>query len=246
MPRITPTHWATLEKIFLLDGWRFVREESLRGAVRPAPSAVSSMDPPIPPWRLKGWTLDACNCDYGCPCVFNAPPTRGYCQGGWNWHVTEGLYGQTRLEGLTFALFAAWPGALHEGNGEALLLVDERADQAQRRAIDTLLSGHAGGPWSVISTTLSRIHGPEYVPFEVKLDGVRSAVRAGTLLELEMEPIRNPVTGAETFPQVILPEGFVYKESLRAASRSFRVSGGVSYEHPGKNAAFAPFDYRGP
>jgi len=200
----------------------------------------------VPAWRLKGWTLDACNCDYGCPCVFNAPPTSGYCQGGWNWHVSEGQYGETPLAGLTFSLFAAWPGALHEGNGEALILVDERADAAQRWAVEALLSGQAGGPWAIISTTLSRLHGPEYVPYEVKLDGARSAVRAGTRLQLEMEPIRNPVTGAETYPQVILPEGFVYKESLRAATRTFQLNGAVSYAHPGKNAAFAPFAYRGP
>lgn len=84
------------------------------------------------------------------------------------------------------------------------------------------------------------------MPYEVRLDGARSALRAGTHLQLEMEPIRNPVTGVETFPQVVLPEGFVYKESLRAASRSFRLSGAVSYTHPGKNAAIAPFEYRGP
>lgn len=36
MPRITPSHWVALEKIFLLDGWRFVREESShRSYVKP-------------------------------------------------------------------------------------------------------------------------------------------------------------------------------------------------------------------
>jgi len=27
VPKITPTHWTILEKIFLLDGWRFDRQE---------------------------------------------------------------------------------------------------------------------------------------------------------------------------------------------------------------------------
>ena len=27
MPKITPTHWMIVEKIFLLDGWRFDRQE---------------------------------------------------------------------------------------------------------------------------------------------------------------------------------------------------------------------------
>src|SRR6476646_4454560 len=33
--------------------------------------------------RLNGTVLIACNCDWGCPCNFNAPPTTGTCAGGW-------------------------------------------------------------------------------------------------------------------------------------------------------------------
>jgi hypothetical protein len=32
-------------------------------------------------WRMKGQWLKNCNCAYGCPCDFNALPTRGGCQG---------------------------------------------------------------------------------------------------------------------------------------------------------------------
>lgn len=36
MPKITPTHWTVLEKIFLKDGWRFDRQEgSHRSYVKP-------------------------------------------------------------------------------------------------------------------------------------------------------------------------------------------------------------------
>jgi len=36
VPKITPTHWATLEKVFLMDGWRFDRQEgSHRSYVKP-------------------------------------------------------------------------------------------------------------------------------------------------------------------------------------------------------------------
>ena len=55
-----------------------------------------------------------------------------------------------KLDGLSFSVYANWPGAIHEGNGEALILIDERADAAQRAAIDTLLGGKVGGPWQVL------------------------------------------------------------------------------------------------
>jgi len=36
VPKITPTHWTTLEKVFLMDGWRFDRQEgSHRSYVKP-------------------------------------------------------------------------------------------------------------------------------------------------------------------------------------------------------------------
>jgi hypothetical protein len=91
------------------------------------------------PWKMKGTVLVACNCDYGCPCNFKAPPSHGKCEGGWTWHVREGSCGDTELDGLNFSIYVNWPGAIHEGNGEALILIDERADDRQREAIATLV-----------------------------------------------------------------------------------------------------------
>ena len=197
-------------------------------------------------WRLKGMVLIACNCDYGCPGKFNARPTTGECEGNWNWHVEDGQYGGTRLDGLTFSAAIDWPGAIHEGNGEALILIDERADEAQRQAIQTLLSGAAGGPWAIIASTITKVHGPYYVPYEFQFREHHSTLRAGEYLQLEMEPIRNPVTKAEVHPRILLPEGFVWKEGSVVASKTYSVRDGISFDHSGQYAAFAPFEYQGP
>ena len=152
-------------------------------------------------WSMKGTVVVACNCDYGCPCNFQALPTMGKCEGGWTWHVDEGAYGDVRLDGITFTLTVNWPGAIHEGDGVAVLLVDERSDDAQRDAIHTLVKGDVGGPWGVLGWTWPTLEGPEAVPYELQLDGIRAIVRAGDLYEVESEPIRNPVTGAEIDPR---------------------------------------------
>ena len=197
-------------------------------------------------WRLKGTLLIACNCDYGCPCNFNALPTQGKCEGHWTWHVDEGRFGDVTLDGLNFTVAVDWPGAIHEGNGEALVLVDERADDDQREAIAALVRGEAGGPWGVLARTWPTVHGPESVRYEVEIDGIRSRMRAGDKVELEMEPIRNPVTGAEVTPGAVLPEGIVFKRGDFASSKAFRVNDGIAFDHPGKYAAVAPFEYSGP
>jgi len=53
-------------------------------------------------YRLKGHLLGACNCDWGCPCSFEARPTKGFCEGSYIWHVEEGHFHGTPLNGSTF------------------------------------------------------------------------------------------------------------------------------------------------
>ena len=190
--------------------------------------------------------LQGCNCDYGCPCNFNAPPTPGNCEGTWISHIDEGIYGDARLDGLNFAIGAIWPQAIHLGNGEGFVLIDERADQSQREGLLAILTGKVGGPYGILANTIGKFHETQFLPFEIKLDGANSTVRAGNAVELEMEPIRNPVTGVESFPGVVLPQGILYKESTRASSKIFRVNAGVSYEYTGKDTAISPFEWSGP
>lgn len=203
-------------------------------------------DAAIPPWHLRGQVIIACNCDYGCPCNFNGLPSQGKCEGSWSWHVEDGQYGDVPLSGLTFSEAVNWPGAIHHGDGEGIVVIDEAADARQREALQALLSGRAGGPWKIISATVSRLHGPEFVPYEVHVEDFRSRVRAGDVLRLEMAPVKNPVTGAEVHPRALLPEGFVCKDAQLAASTEFAVTGPVSFDHTGRYAATGPFDYAGP
>lgn len=195
-------------------------------------------------WTMQGTVLIACNCAYGCPCNFNALPTTGKCEGEWTWHVEEGAYGDVDLRGATFTLAVNWPGAIHEGNGVALLLVDERTTAAQRDAIHTLVKGEAGGPWGVLGWTWPTLHGPEAVPFELELSGLRSRVRAGAGFELELEPIRNPVSGAEVTPSAVLPQGIVFKRGDFASARRYRVEA-LGIDYGDTYAAVAPFAYEG-
>jgi hypothetical protein len=120
-----------------------------------------------PTWKLQGTVLIACNCDYGCPCNFNARPSRGKCEGGWTWHVERGMFDGVSLDGLNFSVYANWPGAIHEGNGEAVILVDECANDRQRDAITTLVGGNVGGPWGVLAWTWPKVHGPLPVAYEL-------------------------------------------------------------------------------
>ncbi len=195
-------------------------------------------------WNLKGTVLVACNCAYGCPCNYNALPTSGDCEGGWTWIFDEAEVDGVRLDGLGLAVFADWPGAIHEGGGVASAYIDDRADEAQRAALTRLACGEVGGPWALFINTYE-LSGPHPVRFDVELSEHTSRFEIGDVAKLQMEPIRNPVSGAEVHPSVRLPEGLVFNEGYYATSSVFTVDGGVTYDHSGRNTEYAPFAYSG-
>ena len=195
-------------------------------------------------WNLTGTVLVACNCAYGCPCNYNARPTTGDCEGGWTWIIEKGELDRVKLDGLGVAVFADWPGAIHEGGGVAAAYIDERADDDQRAALTRVARGEIGGPWAIFINTYE-LAGPHFVPFDVELSEHTSKFTIGDVAKLEMQPISNPVTGDAVHPSVRLPEGLVFNEGYYATSSVFTVADGVRYDHSGKNTEYAPFAYSG-
>jgi hypothetical protein len=196
-------------------------------------------------WRVKGNVLIACSCDWGCPCNFNARPTRGFCQGGWTWIIDEGRVGDVDVGGIALSIFCAWPKAIHEGDGKATAVIDDRAGEAQFEALTPLVRGEIGGPWGIFINTYE-LSGPQPARYSVNLAEHATTLKIGDMVDLEIMPITNPVTGAEVHPEMILPEGLVLKRAHLAATKTFRVDDGISFDHSGKYSAFGPFEYEGP
>jgi hypothetical protein len=51
-------------------------------------------------WSIKGPHFVNCDCDYGCPCQFNALPTYRTCLALVAWRIEEGHCGDVSLDGL--------------------------------------------------------------------------------------------------------------------------------------------------
>src|SRR5258708_1898683 len=146
-------------------------------------------------WSFDTDYLQACNCDYGCPCEFSAPPTPGFCEGLGAWRINQGNHGDTRLDGLGLAFAAHWPKAIHEGGGTVCAFIDEKANPAQRDALVQIVSGSAGGlPFEILATTFSKMLEPRFVPFQFHMDGRNSSVQLGDAMRISVVPISNPVT----------------------------------------------------
>ena len=65
------------------------------------------------PWEIQGTELINCNCSYGCPCQFNALPSKGFCEAMGAISITRGHYGDVPLDGVKIAVVFQWPGPIH-------------------------------------------------------------------------------------------------------------------------------------
>lgn len=194
-------------------------------------------------WRLEGEWIKNCNCAFGCPCDFNARPTKGFCKGLAGMRITKGNFEDVSLDGLSFFMTVEFPGALHEGNGQAQPIIEERASPAQREALFKILSGQnslEGTLFHIFSLIVTKLHDPIFAPiaFEFDKKARLARVRIPGVLETEVEPIKNPVTGLPHRIQVMMPEGFEHLEG-EVASSNIRSSGAIQFETQGCHSTLA-------
>jgi len=168
------------------------------------------------PWEIHAVVVANCNCAYGCPCQFNALPTYGTCEAADGFHIEKGFYGGVSLDGLSAGMLAKWPGPIHEGNGERLIIIDDQATAEQRNALEKIISGEDTEEFatifSVVNAMTTMRHETLYLPVTIEADiEARSGrVVVDGVFELNVEPIKNPVTGDEHRARIEIPDGFEF------------------------------------
>lgn len=186
--------------------------------------------------------MGACNCAWGCPCNFEEPPSYGSCEGVYLWQVEEGQYQGVDLAGLVISEISKFPEAIHLGNGTSVYLIDERANEEQRQAIETMVRNEA--PFSVFIDLTTEFIGFRYVPFQVTIDGINSHAVVPGKLDMHLTPMKNPVTGADELATLNKPTGFTSQVQELCTTSAFTAEAdGLSVNFPGKYAEFCPFEY---
>lgn len=195
-------------------------------------------------WRIKAKEFGNCNCSYGCPCQFNALPTHGNCAAVVAFQIEEGYFGDVKLDGLRAAMLASWPKAVHEGNGTMQLIIDERADEAQRDALVKVMTGQEtkdmATVWWVYSAMSPNKQPPLFKPIEleVDVDERRGRLFVPGVVETVGEPIKNPVTGAPHRVRIDSPNGFEYRIA-EIASATTKATGDIPLELNNSYSQFA-------
>ena len=189
------------------------------------------------PWELHGRSFGNCNCAFGCPCQFNALPTYGTCEAAVGYIIDTGFYGDVRLDGLMAGFTVKFPGPVHEGNGEQQLVIDERATDEQREALQTIMSGgdteEMATMFWIYDAMSPNKHDTLYKKLDMEID---IEARTGHILvdgvyEVLGEPIKNPVTGVEHRVRIDIPNGFEYRIAEMGSGTTTTMGGGIKLDN---------------
>ena len=163
-------------------------------------------------WRMVGDEVGSCNCDWGCPCQFDALPTHGNCMAMIAYEVTRGkLRRHAPRRACASPSWSRGPGPIHEGGGTRQTIIDESASPEQREAIEALVLGkHGGDYFEIFASVMSKELDTVYAPIEIDADreARTASVRIGDLAERHGRADQEPGDGRRA-PGADRPAGWV-------------------------------------
>ncbi|MFE5714999.1 DUF1326 domain-containing protein [Streptomyces sp. NPDC056501] len=210
----------------------------------------------VPRWHTAGDWFDTCRCDVPCPCSFAQAPTYDRCDGVLVWHIRDGRYGDVPLDGLNVLMLGSFVGnvwADEHTDAYAAVFLDERADEAQRGALQMIFGGQAGSwPAQFGEMFGAEMRGMDFAPIEFEVADDLSSWRASVpgRVEASGEALTGPTTpegarvqstnlpGSETGPGQVVTWGRATADRADAF--------GFQWNWDGRSSKHIPFDWTGP
>ena len=210
----------------------------------------------IPNWRIAGDWIDVCSCNVPCPCTFAQPPTGRVCDVIFGYKIESGHFGETNMGGLNVVIIAGFTGSIWHGDKlDAGVFFDAAANPAQRRALELIFTGQAGG-WmkQFIPPILRNLKGVEFANISIEIDESleKWSVEIPQLLRAEGEALTGPTADPTKRVQTINPPGsevgptsgvVTWGKSVEGRWQAFGFSQDIP---PGQSSKHIPFEWSGP
>lgn len=207
---------------------------------------MSLLEPNIE-WWAKGVMFENCNCRLLCRChiSYRQPADHDRCVGCFAIEISEGCFGDVDLGGARAFFSVDAPRQMLEGNWRATLIIDEKANAAQRTAIISILTGQAGGTWGVLGGLVSEFLPVSYAPIQFENERKHKRMWAEGIFDTSQEPIK----GADKVNEVRLEN---IHNQVHGSSQILAL-GTTTFEAPGfslvtekTHAIYSEFSWSGP
>ena len=192
-------------------------------------------------WSVRGLYTEACSCETACPCIFASPPSKGYCEALIGWTVDSGHFEGTRLDGFNVLWALYIPAHVLKGNFKLALYVDQRANTAQRAALEAIFSGKAGGPLAGLAPLISEMLPTKTAAFQFQAEGKRRRMVVSGIGELDITALK----GADGGDVIVhnSPMAAVSPITIAKSTRQSYRDHGLNWESSEKSGFIAQFWY---
>ena len=193
-------------------------------------------------YAIEGDYLEGCNCDLSCNCVYLAPATNEGCDVFFAWRIARGAKDGVDLGGLNVAMAVRSGRVMTDGKWKLALYVDERATDAQSKAITEIFGGKAGGHLANVAPLVGEVTGVHRARISFERSGKKGSIHVGDVLDLAVEELvgadgKSPITLANA------PLGAVTQPLRQGRAERIRYSGPWRTDASGTNAFVADFRY---
>ena len=163
-------------------------------------------------WWARGLIFENCACTLVCPghMHFSQLCTHERCKGFWALRFDDGVFRGIDLKDTRAVIAFDTPQRMIDGGWTQALIIDEAASPGQRVALETILTGQAGGPWQKLASFVATRLPTEFRPIAMADDGPTKRVSIAGRLRGIVTQIRGrdrskPVVFDNIFNQIHAP-----------------------------------------
>jgi hypothetical protein len=189
-------------------------------------------------YTIRGEEAEACECDSVCPCIWTKDVSFSDCRSILVWTIERGSYGTLDLSGTSFGLALTHSGKNivgTMGKWEGTIYTDERATEAQKKAIVAICSTKWGKAFAKVDV--------KSAPIEFHKDGDKRSVTIGKVAVVKMTGLQGSdgkVPAIENPPFAIIPKLYCAKADVHTFD-----DGTTKWDFSGRNAFYGPYEYQG-
>ena len=196
-------------------------------------------------WYARGLIFENCSCALVCPghMHFSQNCTHERCRGYWAVRIDEGMFGDVPLAATRILVAFDSPQRMIDGGWLQTLIIDESASEVQRRALQAIFMGHAGGPWAKLAAFVATRQPTEFRAIAFEDEGPVKRVSIVDRLKSVVTQIRGrdkskPVLFENIFNQIHAPTQVI------ALGESEYDDGVVRFRTRESHGLFSNFEWR--
>jgi hypothetical protein len=201
--------------------------------------------PSPPAWYARGLIFENCSCALVCPghMHFSQNCTYERCKGYWAVRIDDGMFGDVSLAATRILVAFDTPQRMIDGGWLQTIIIDDSASEVQRRALESIFMGHAGGPWAKLASFVGTRQPTEFRPIAFEDEGPVKRASIVDRLKTVVTQIRGrdksrPVLFENIFNQIHAPTQVI------ALGESEYDDGVVKFRTTDSHGLFSLFDWR--